>query len=171
VAHGRRSNSVTSPSTTSAIGDRRFISKIAAESGTPASHPVSTLTAFDWTRGRPSLRIRCPCTISRGKSRHTGISSLDRSSALSVGSSNVPFITVEQIGGDDLVIIVGGMGERTAPVAVAECSDAGDVGLKTFVDHDIAAQIERSAGARLSVSHHQETEEFWLPRNFSHSQG
>src|SRR6516164_8587668 len=60
--------------------------------------------------------------------------------------TDAPFIAVEQIGGDDLVIIVGGVGERAATVAVAERPDARDVGLKTFVDRDVAAPIERNAG-------------------------
>ena len=45
---------------------------------------------------------------------------------------------VEQIGGDDLEIVVGGVGESALAVAVAERPDAGDVGAQLVVDFDVS---------------------------------
>ena len=54
---------------------------------------------------------------------------------------------VEQVGGDDLEVVVGGVGEGAAAVAVAERPDAGDVGGQALVDRDVAARVGRDAGA------------------------
>ena len=46
---------------------------------------------------------------------------------------------VEQVRGDDLEIVVGGVGEGAAAVAVAERPDARDAGPQLVVDDDVAA--------------------------------
>ena len=55
-------------------------------------------------------------------------------------------IVVEQVGGDDLEVVVGGVGEGAASVAVAEGPDAGDVGAELVVDGDVAALVVGDAG-------------------------
>ena len=55
-------------------------------------------------------------------------------------------IAVEQIGGDDLEIVVGGVGEGAAAVAVAERPDARDIGGQAVVDDDVAARVGCDAG-------------------------
>ena len=50
-------------------------------------------------------------------------------------------IVVEEVGGDDLEVVVGGVGEGAAAVAVAEGPDAGDVGAELVVDGDVAAVV------------------------------
>ena len=57
-------------------------------------------------------------------------------------------LAVEQVGGDDLVVVVRGVGEGAAAVDVAERPDAGDVGAQLVVDGDVAARVGRDAGAR-----------------------
>src|SRR5919106_6294570 len=51
---------------------------------------------------------------------------------------------------DDFVVVVGGMREGAAPVAVAERPDAFDIGAKFLVDHDEAVYIR--GNPRRSVS-------------------
>ena len=53
---------------------------------------------------------------------------------------------VEQVGGDDLEIVIGGVGECAAAVAVAHRPDAGDVRREAVVDRDVAARVGRDAG-------------------------
>src|SRR5690606_22961711 len=48
---------------------------------------------------------------------------------------------VEHIVGDDLEIIVGGVGERTATIDVAHGPDALDAGAQVIVDRDVAALV------------------------------
>ena len=50
-------------------------------------------------------------------------------------------LAVEQVGGDDLEVVVGGVGERAAAVAVAHREDARDVGAQLAVDLDVAALV------------------------------
>ncbi len=57
-----------------------------------------------------------------------------------------PRVAVEQIGGDDLEVVVGGVGEGAAAVAVAERPDARHVGAQLVVDGDVAARVGRDAG-------------------------
>ena len=54
-------------------------------------------------------------------------------------------LAVEQVCGDDLVVVVRGMRERAAAVDVAQRPDARDVGLQLVVDDDVAALVERDA--------------------------
>src|SRR5262249_47747757 len=61
-----------------------------------------------------------------------------------VGESPLP--AVEQVGGDDLVVVVGGMGEGAAAGAVAHRPDPRYVGLQLVVDRDVAARVGRDAG-------------------------
>ena len=53
---------------------------------------------------------------------------------------------IEEIGGYDLVIVVGGVGEGAFAVAVADGEDAGDVGAELIVDGDVAAVVGDDAG-------------------------
>ncbi len=55
-------------------------------------------------------------------------------------------IAVEQIGRDDLVIVVRGMRERAATVDVAKRPDAGNAGAQLIVDLDEAALVGGDAG-------------------------
>src|SRR6201987_5208874 len=61
--------------------------------------------------------------------------------------ANARFLTIKQVRSDNLVIIIGCVRKGAAPIAIAERPNAGDVGLKAFVHHDIAARIERDPGA------------------------
>ena len=55
-------------------------------------------------------------------------------------------IVVEEVGGDDFEVVVGGVGEGAAAVAVADGPDAGDVGAELVVDGDEAAVVVGDAG-------------------------
>jgi len=52
--------------------------------------------------------------------------------------ANPPAFTVKEVGGDDREIIVRCVGERAAPVAVAERPDPRHIGGKPVVDLDVA---------------------------------
>ena len=52
---------------------------------------------------------------------------------------------VQQVRGEDLVVVVGGVGEGAAAVALAERPDAGDVGGESVVDRDDAALVRGNA--------------------------
>ena len=56
-------------------------------------------------------------------------------------------VVVEQVGGYDFVVVVGGVGEGAASVAVAEGPDAGDVGAELVVYGDEAVLVVLDAGA------------------------
>ena len=60
--------------------------------------------------------------------------------------ADLAVLAVEQVGGDDLEVVVGGMGEGAAAVAVAERPDAGHVGGQGVVDGDVAARVGAHAG-------------------------
>ena len=62
-------------------------------------------------------------------------------------SLTLAVLAVEQVGGDDLEVVVRGVRERAAAVAVAQRPDAGHVGREPVVDHDVAARVGRDAGA------------------------
>ena len=53
---------------------------------------------------------------------------------------------VEQVGGYDFEIVVGGVSEGSAAVAVAHRVDAGDVGAELVVYGDVAALVCGDAG-------------------------
>ncbi len=53
---------------------------------------------------------------------------------------------VEEIGGDDFEVVVGGVGEGATAVAVAERPDAGDTGTELVVDDDVAVLVVGDAG-------------------------
>ena len=55
-------------------------------------------------------------------------------------------IVVEQVGGDDLEVVVGGVREGAPAVAVAQRPDAGDAGAQLIVDLDEAALVDGDAG-------------------------
>ena len=46
-------------------------------------------------------------------------------------------LAVEEIGGDDLVIVVGGVRERTPAVHLAQCPNAFDIGAQLLVHGDV----------------------------------
>ena len=50
--------------------------------------------------------------------------------------------SVEQVGRDDLEVVVGGVGERPLAVTVAQRPDARRGRLQAFVDHDVAALVD-----------------------------
>ena len=52
---------------------------------------------------------------------------------------------VEQVRRCDLEVIVRGVGESAAPVAIAERPDVRNVGLQKFVDDDIALRVDLDA--------------------------
>ena len=49
---------------------------------------------------------------------------------------------VEQVRGGDLVVVVRGMREGAAAVAVAERPDVGDAGPQSVIDNDIAMRVD-----------------------------
>ncbi|CBJ35683.1 hypothethical protein (plasmid) [Ralstonia solanacearum PSI07] len=53
---------------------------------------------------------------------------------------------LEQVGRDDFVVVVRGVGERAAAVAVAQCPDAGDIGAQLLVHPDVAARVGLDPG-------------------------
>src|SRR5450756_519809 len=61
-------------------------------------------------------------------------------------STNPAMLTIEQIRRNDLVVIVGGVGEGAATVAVAERPNAVHAGGKAVIDFDVASRIEGHAG-------------------------
>ena len=60
--------------------------------------------------------------------------------------ADAALVAVEQVVGDDLVVVVRGVRERAAAVGVAERPDAGNAGAQLVVDDDVAARIEGDAG-------------------------
>ena len=56
-------------------------------------------------------------------------------------------LTVEKVGGDDLVVVVGRVRERAAAVAVAERPDRGHARAELVVDLHVAAVVDRDARA------------------------
>ena len=58
---------------------------------------------------------------------------------------HLPVAAVQQVRGEDLVVVVGGVGEGAAAVALAERPDAGDVGGELVVDRDDAALVRFNA--------------------------
>ena len=59
---------------------------------------------------------------------------------------DAPRFIVQEIGRDNLVIIVGRVGEGAAAVAITERPDSGHVGAQELIGHDIAAGIAAHAG-------------------------
>ena len=55
-------------------------------------------------------------------------------------------LAVEEVRGQDLEVVVRGVREGAAAVAVAERPDAGHVGRELVVDRDVAARVHRDAG-------------------------
>src|SRR5882672_7364930 len=56
-------------------------------------------------------------------------------------------IAVEEVGGDDLVVVPGGVGERALAVRVAHAPHAAGAGAALVVDGDVAARIGGDAGS------------------------
>src|SRR4051812_5617321 len=56
--------------------------------------------------------------------------------------------TIEKIGRDDLIVVVGGVGEGAAAVAVAQGPDAGHIGGQAVVHPNVAPCIDRDSGLR-----------------------
>ncbi len=55
-------------------------------------------------------------------------------------------IVIEEVGGDDFEVVVGGVGEGAFAVAVTHGPDAGDAGAELVVDVDVAAFVGGDAG-------------------------
>ena len=55
-------------------------------------------------------------------------------------------VAVQEVGGDDLVVVVGGVREGAAAVALAQRPHAGDGGLQPVVHGDDAAPVDLDAG-------------------------
>jgi hypothetical protein len=53
-------------------------------------------------------------------------------------------ICVEQIIGDDLMVIVCGVGKTTSSVAVTKCPDSGYIRLELIIDKDVAVIVHRN---------------------------
>ncbi len=53
---------------------------------------------------------------------------------------------LEEVRGDNLVVVVRGMGERAAAVAVAERPDVRDAGPECVIHHNVAARVDGDAG-------------------------
>ena len=53
---------------------------------------------------------------------------------------------VQQIGGDDLVVVVGRVGKRSSPVAITEGVEARHIGLELIIHLYVTALIHRDAG-------------------------
>ena len=67
----------------------------------------------------------------------------------SVGLDSVghaAMVSVEEIVGDDLIVVVGSMRKGAAAVAVTQGPDAGHVGLQLVVNGDVAALVRRNPG-------------------------
>ena len=60
--------------------------------------------------------------------------------------ADAALLAVEQVRRDDLEVVIGGMRERAASVAVAEREDARHIGAQLIVDRDVAARVGRNAG-------------------------
>src|ERR1700733_8675625 len=56
------------------------------------------------------------------------------------------FVLIEQIGCDDLKVIVGGVSERPLSVAVAQRPDAGRARAQLLVDNDVAMLVDLNTG-------------------------
>src|SRR6185436_19969771 len=61
--------------------------------------------------------------------------------------ADAPRVAVEQVTGHDLVVVVGGMGEGAATVAVADSPDVLCARTKFVVDVDVAVFVELDASA------------------------
>jgi hypothetical protein len=55
-------------------------------------------------------------------------------------------LAVKQVGGNDLEIVVGGLGKRAPAIAIAERPDARHIRSKEIVDRDVAPRIDRDTG-------------------------
>jgi hypothetical protein len=56
------------------------------------------------------------------------------------------WVVVDDVGGDDLEVVIGGVGEGAPAVAVAERPDAGDAGAQLIVDLDEPSLVRGDAG-------------------------
>src|SRR5206468_4621265 len=57
---------------------------------------------------------------------------------------NAAMVSVEEILGDNLVVVVRSMRKSAAAVAVAQRPDAGHIGLQLIVNGDVAAVVGRN---------------------------
>ena len=55
-------------------------------------------------------------------------------------------VVVEQVGGDDLVVVVGRVRERALAVAVAQRPDPRNVGAQLIINGDVAMRVDRDTG-------------------------
>src|SRR5215207_2440806 len=56
-------------------------------------------------------------------------------------------LAIKPVRSNDLEIVVGGVGESSAPVAIAESPDAGHTGCEALVNRDVAARVGCDASA------------------------
>lgn len=59
--------------------------------------------------------------------------------------THAPTLAIQQVGGDDFEVVVGGMCEGTAAVAIAERPNAGNVGSEPVVNLDVPARVRLDA--------------------------
>jgi hypothetical protein len=55
--------------------------------------------------------------------------------------AHAPVLAVEEISGDDLIVIVGGVGEGAAAIAVSDRPDAGHIGAQLYVHLDVTTLV------------------------------
>lgn len=60
--------------------------------------------------------------------------------------ADASIFAVKEVGGDDLEIVIRGVGECASPVAVAKRPDPRDIGGKAVIDFNVAASVDRHAG-------------------------
>ena len=110
---------------------------------------LATLARAAHARHRPrGLEHRAPrraCLVfrhARARKWRIGEQRIDRKAV-----GDAPRVPIEQVGGDDFVVVVGRVRERAAAVDIAQRPDAGYAGGQPVVDLDEAPGIGDDAGA------------------------
>ena len=85
-----------------------------------------------WAAHRASLALRNPCAAKRW---------IDVERVTKDTLTHAPALAIEQVGRDDLKIVVGGMCEGATTVAVAKRPDAGNVSGEPVVNLDVPARV------------------------------
>ena len=94
---------------------------------------------FGTKKSAPTL---CRFGVRHSHSRERGVD-VKRVAGHALAHASVP--TIEQVGGDDLKVVVGCVREGTTPIAVPQRPDSGHVRLQPIVDDDIAARVGGNA--------------------------
>ena len=105
------------------------------------ARPTRVIGRMPTSALRPDLRI----SVSVMPARPSG-GSMKRPYAV-MRSRTLRCVAVQQVVGDDLVVVVRGVGERAAPVAIADRPDAGHAGVQLVVHGDVAACVGVDARA------------------------